>query len=401
MLKIRVGDFVIGEKERAAINAILDSGRLSEGRNVFEFERKWAGFIGTKYALAVNSGTSALILALTAARHNGHLKSGAKVITTPLTYIATTNAIAAANMQPVYADINPETFCIDHNSVKALLEESKEGEFSALLPVHLMGYPCNMDALTKLCKKHNIPLFEDSAQAHGTFYNGKCTGSFGLFGAFSFYIAHNIQAGELGAITTDDYELYRVMKKMKANGRACDCEICTRSSGFCKQLADYKGEYDFDPRFSHDMFGYNFKTTEFPAALALAQMEVIDDILRKRRENVKALNRALSGFSGALQLPKLQEDVSYLAYPLVIKKDSGLSRKHIRQALEKRGIETRPLFGCIPTQHLAYAHLKKEYEGKLPNAEYIGANGFYIGCHQYLKDEDISYIAECFNEILD
>ncbi|MDI6737845.1 MAG: DegT/DnrJ/EryC1/StrS family aminotransferase [Nanoarchaeota archaeon] len=400
MLKVRVGDFVIGERERAAINAVLDSGRLSEGRNVLEFEKKWAGFIGTKYALAVNSGTSALILALAAANQKGYLKNNAKIITTPLTYIATTNAIVSANMQPVYADINPVTFDIDPDSVRKLLEESKEGEYSALLPVHLMGYPCNMDSLTKLCKEHNILLFEDSAQAHGTLYHGKRTGSFGIFGAFSFYIAHNIQAGELGAITTDDYEFYKVMKKMKANGRACDCEICTRSSGFCKQLANYDGEYDFDPRFSHDMFGYNFKTMEFPAALALAQMETINDILRKRRENVMALNRALSQFSGILQLPKFQEDISYLAYPLVIKQNSGFTRKHIRQELEKRGIETRPLFGCIPTQQQAYAHLKKEYEGKLPNAEYIGANGFYIGCHQYISPEDIDYIAKCFEEIL-
>lgn len=400
MLKVRVGDFVIGEDERKAINEVLDSGRISEGNKVLEFERKWADFIGTKYALAVNSGTSALILALAAAKQKGYLKNNAKIITTPLTYIATTNAIVSANMQPVYADINPVTFDIDPDSVRRLLEESKEGEYSAILPVHLMGYPCNMDSLTKLCKEHNILLFEDSAQAHGTLYQGKRTGSFGIFGAFSFYIAHNIQAGELGAITTDDYELYRVMKKMKANGRACDCEICTRNSGFCKQLANYHGEYDFDPRFSHDMFGYNFKTMEFPAALALVQIERIGSIIKARQQNIKALNSALSKFSDVFQLPKYSEDVSYLVYPLVLKEGSGITRKYIRQELEKRGIETRPIFGCIPTQQPAYAHLKNKYEGKLPNADYIGANGFYIGCHQYISPEDIDYVAKCFEEIL-
>lgn len=400
MLKIHVGDFRLGDAEKKAVIGVLDSGKISEDKNVMNFEKKWAEFIGTKYAVAANSGTSALILGLSAAKYAGMIKEHSKVITSPLTYTATSNAIVLSNLEPVYADIDLITFGIKADSVKELLEQNDSGEYSAMLPVHLLGYPCDINGLLSLCKKYNLSFFEDSAQAHGSMYNGGKTGSFGNFGAFSFYIAHNIQAGELGAVTTNDRNLYALMKKLKANGRACDCEICTRDSGYCKQLSSYKGEQDFDPRFTHDLIGYNFKTMEFPAALALVQMQNVAQIIKKRQQNVKALNTKLSEFSDRIQLPKYSEDVSYLTYPLVIKQDSGIQRKVIRRELEKRGVETRPIFGCIPTQQPAYAHLKAKYEGKLPNAEYIGANGFYIGCHQYLSDEDIDFIADCFREIL-
>lgn len=398
MLKVRVGDFKLTEGNKQAVLDVLSSGRISEGEKVRLFEKKWAEFIGTKYAVATSSGTAALIVALSAAKHAGLLSDGANIITTPVTYIATSNAIALLNMNPVFADIDPVTFGINYDSVKSVLENSGK-KCSAVLPVHLMGYPADMDGLAKLCTENNMLLFEDSAQAHGSVYNGKKTGSMGLLSAFSFYLAHNVQAGELGAVTTNDKELYRLMKKLKANGRSCDCEICTRSSGHCKQLAAYTGEDDFDPRFTHDMIGYNFKTMEFPAAIAVSQIAGIDEIIRKRQENVKSLNALLSEFSESLQLPQYSDNVSYLAYPLVVKPGSKVSRKKIRQEFENKGVETRPIFGCIPTQQLAYAHLKEEYKGKLPNAEYVGSNGFYIGCHQYLTSEDIEYVAKCFKEI--
>lgn len=399
-LRVSVGDFRIGDKEKAAVMDILNTGRISEGRKVWAFEQKWAEFIGTKYAVAVNSGTSALIVALLAARYRGMLKKGSKIITTPTSYIATTNAIVHAGLEPVFVDIDPLTFGINLYKVKELLENSKPGEYAAILPVHLMGYPCDMGAVSELCKEHNLYLFEDAAQAHGTLYNGKRVGSFGVFGAFSFYIAHNIQAGELGAVTTNDKELYRLMKKLKANGRVCDCDICTRHTGYCKYAAQNLNlEEDYDPRFLHDMQGYNFKTMEFPAALALAQIDSVEDIIKKRQANVLFLNKRLAKFSDILQLPFHSETVSYLTYPLVLKPNAKISRKVLRQELEKRGVETRSMFASIPTQQPAYSYLKKEYEGKLPNAENLGHNSFYIGCHQYLTEEDLNYVVKCFEEI--
>lgn len=400
METIHVGDFKIGSEERDAINAVLDSGRISEGKRVRDFEHKWAEFVGTKYCVLVNSGTSALIAGLTALKHLKDIKEGSRVITTPLNYVATPNAVIKANLEPVFIDVDKERFVITPEDVKILLEGADDAsKYSVMLPVHQMGYTCDMDPLSRLAKKYGLIMFEDAAEAHGSLYKGKIAGSMSELSAFSFYIAHNIQAGEMGAIATDDSEIRRLLVKIKANGRACDCEVCTRGQGICPQIASYKGNEDFDPRFTHDMIGYNFKTMEFPAALALVQMDKAESIITKRQDNVKYLNDGLERYSDLLQLPLFSKDVSYLAYPLVVKDTGKISRQVLRQELEKRHIETRPMFGCIPTQQPAYAYLKKEYVGKLPNAEFLGKHAFYIGCHQYLGYEQLDYIITSFRDI--
>jgi dTDP-4-amino-4,6-dideoxygalactose transaminase len=263
-----------------------------------------------------------------------------------------------------------------------------------------MGYPADMDSINRLAKEYNVIVMEDAAQAHGTIYKGKKVGSLSKLAIFSFYIAHNIQAGEMGAISTNDYSILKLIKKIKAHGRMCECSVCTRTKGVCPQLDKYKGEEDFDPRFYHDMIGYNFKIMEFQAALGLTQLKKAGQIFKKRNRNVKYLNEGLSGLSDILQLPYYSSNFGYLAYPIVIKNHNLISRLSLRRALEKEGIETRPLFGCIPTQQPAYSFLRAKYINKLPNAEFIGRNGFYIGCHQYLSRRDLDFIIKAFYRIL-
>ncbi len=408
--KIHVGDFKLGKEERDAIIKVLDSGRLSEGPKVREFEQEWAEYVGTKHSIALSSGTAAIMCGLSALKyHSKHnVAEGTKIITSPITYIATANAIESTNFRPVFVDIEKETFNITPENIKKYLENNEASECSVILPVHLMGFPCRMDEINKIAKKYNLVTFEDAAQAHGTLYKGKKTGAWSLLADFSFYIAHNIQAGELGAINTDDDEINKLVRKIKTNGRMCDCKICSRATGQCvgiermkKEDKNYNdSEDDFDPRFAHDLVGYNFKTMEFQAALGLTQLKKADMIMKKRQENVKYLNESLNKFSDVLQIPKYSKDISYLAYPILIKKPELISRKKIRNELEKRNIETRPLFGCIPTQQKAYSHLHKEYENRLPNADYVGKNAFYIGCHQYLDRKDLDYVIKIFKEIM-
>lgn len=402
MIRICVGDFRIGEEEKTIVNEVLESGRISEWQMVKAFENRFARFVGVRYAIAVNSGTSALIAGLTALTHKDDLciKPGTNVITTPLVYIATSSAIVKSGFNPIYVDVDGETFGITPENIKRHLETVDDlSQYSLILPVHLMGYACDMDEINKKAKKYGLQVFEDSAQAHGTIYKGKKTGSLSLLSAFSFYVAHNIQAGEMGAVTTNDKEIARLVNKIKAHGRVCDCPICVRSNGKCSKL--FKNfDSDCDPRFTHDLIGYNFKTTEIQAALALSQLRKAEWIIRKRQENVKYLNECLEGFSDLLQLPKYSEDVSYLAYCVVIKRPEKISRRKMRAELEKSGIETRPLFGCIPTQQPAFKYLKNKYNDKLPHAEYLGANAFYVGCHQYLKREDLDFLVSKFKKIL-
>ena len=401
MKTIQVGDFQLGKEEKKAINEVLDSGRLSEGLKVREFEQKWAEFIGAKYCVATSSGSGALIVGLTALKYYRKLPMGTKVITTPLTYIADSSAISVVGFDPAYVDLEPETVNITSGAIDTYLKQGKNlDDYAIILPVDLMGFPAEIDKINKLAEKYRLLVFEDSAQSHGTAYKGHRLGSQALLSIYSFYIAHNIQAGEMGALVTNNPEIFRLARKIKAQGRACECLVCTRAEGSCPLIKNYRGKDDYDPRFTHDLIGYNFKTMEFQAALALTQLKKIDWIIKKRQDNISFLNKYLKQYSDILQLPPFSNKVSYLAYPLVIKKPELISRRTLRGKLEDLGVETRPLFGCIPTQQPAYAYLRKEYDGKLPNAEHIGRNGVYIGCHQYLKPKELRYIVKSFDRIL-
>lgn len=400
--QILVGTIEISQEEKTAINEVLDSGRISEGIKTREFEQKWAEFVTTKYCVATSSGSGALITALMALKYLYKLESRLKVITSPLTYIADANALSVSGFEPVFVDIDPMKFCIACESIERHLKETNDvGDYSIILPVDLMGYSVELDKIKKIAAQYDLIVLEDAAQAHGTIYQGEKAGSNADLAVFSFYLAHNIQAGEMGCITTNNYDIYCLAKKVKTQGRACECPVCTRNKGFCSLLENYEGDDDFDPRFSHSLIGYNFKTMEFQCALAITQLKRIDWIIQRRQENVEYLNKGLEDFSRLFQLPLHSPEISYLAYPIVIKEPGVISRKKLRNELEEKGIETRPLFGCIPTQQPAYSYLKEKYTGKLPNAEYVGLNGFYIGCHQYLSQEDLDYVVFCFGDILE
>ncbi|HPD81648.1 MAG TPA: DegT/DnrJ/EryC1/StrS aminotransferase family protein [Candidatus Pacearchaeota archaeon] len=395
---IRFGDIEFSEEEKKAIMDVCNSNRVTENKKTAEFERKWAEKIGTKYSIAVNSGTSGLILGLNALKYLVNNPKRNKVITTPLTFIATSNAIKISNLEPIFGDVNKETFDILPSEIERILKENDPSEFLAIVPVHLMGYPCKMDEINKLAKENNLYVFEDAAQAHGTKYLGKTIGSFGDLANYSFYIAHNIQVGEFGAVNTSNIELKNLMKKLKAHGRICICDVCKRMEGNCPEIKKRENEDDdFDPRYTHDLIGFNFKTNEFMSTLALERLKSMEYINERRRENVKYLNGGLAKHSDVLQLPIYSEEVSYLAYPLVIKEGS---RKLIRENLEKKGIETRSLFGCIPFDQPSYLNYKEIYKGKIPNAEYLGKNGFFVGCHQGLKENHLDRIINSLDEII-
>lgn len=404
MRRIPVGDFELGEVEKRAIMNVLEQGRLSEGAITREFEERFAEYVGTRYCVATSSGTAALICLLSGLVQDDRyprFRRGAKVITSPLTYAATSNAVVLSGLVPVFSDVDRETFGILPERVEEILSSAEPGEFCAILPVHLMGYPCRMDDLGRIAERYGLALLEDAAQAHGSTYRGKMCGSMGLAGAFSFYIAHNIQAGEMGCVTTDDPGIYRLVKKMKANGRECDCHVCTRAMGTCPRMS-FRGSRpeidDLDPRFRHEIIGYNFKVMEFQPALGITQLGKADAIFRARQRNVRFLNGELARHSGSLVLPRADENVSFLAYPLVVREEIGIPRGTLRTNLEARGVETRPLFGCIPIHQPAYAGYRDEYKDRLPNAEWLGRQGFYLGCHQYLSEQDLMHIVHAMDD---
>jgi dTDP-4-amino-4,6-dideoxygalactose transaminase len=393
---IRTGGFTFSEEEKKALYEVIDSNRITEYNKTNEFEKNWAKKIGTKYAVAVNSGTSALISGLYALKYLNKEDRRKKVITTPLTFISTTNAILLSGLEPVYADVNVDTFDINTKGIEKILMENNPKDFFAILPVHLMGYPCDMESINRIAKENNLYVMEDSAEAHGTKYNGKNVGSLSDLSIFSFYVAHNVQAaGELGAVNTNNKDIKDLLKKIKAHGRVCACDICRRMEGKCPNKS--LEEMGMDPRFTFNEIGFNFKTNEFATTVANIRINQMEETNSRRREIVQYLNNGLKSHSKILQLPKYSQDVSYLGYPLILKNGS---RNLMMNELTERGIENRSLFGCIPTQQPSMAAFKKEYEGKLPNADYLGGNGFYIGAHQNMSKEDLDYIIDNFREIL-
>lgn len=391
--RVPVGEFKFGPEEKKAIGRILSQNSISEGEFVEKFSMEFAQFCKTRHCVSLNSGTSALMLAWAALKYHSRFKptDSTRVITTPLTYIATTNALVTTGFEPDFVDINLDDFSINADLAAQLAET---GKYYGVLPVHLMGYPCDMKKINSIAQKNGLVVVEDSAEAHGSEIDGKKTGSLGLAGCFSFFIAHNIQAGEFGCVTTNDDELSRLLCSMKGNGRRCYCLRSEVDAGKCPHVNE-----GFHPRYIHDYIGYNFKPMEYQAAVGITQLKKVGWIFQRRLENVKYLNDELAGLDTVFQLPRFSKHVSYLGYPLLVT-NPAFSRNQIVLGLEKLGVECRPIFNSIPTQQPAYAHLKKKFSGKLPNAEFVGNNGFYAGCHQYLKQSDLEYLVYAIKKVL-
>lgn len=394
--QVRVGDLSVTPEMRRAVLRVLDSGRFTEDTEIASFEREWAAHIGTKYAVAVNSGSSTLLLGVHAlVATDDRSPARLNVITTPLTYVADSNAIALYGLNPVYVDVDPRTFGIRIDLVEALLKERGPEDIALILPVHLMGYPLDMPSLMSLADRYGISVLEDAAQAHGATVGGKQVGSWGAMSAFSFYVAHNIQVGEMGIIATDDRKLASLARQLKANGRSCDCPVCVRSKGSCPRTP--KDDRDIDPRFNHVRVGYNFKSNEWSGAIARAQLGHASEILDRRRELFGFYTERLAAHGHWLRLPPTVSGASPFAYPLVLKRGVSATRRAVRAALQKAGIESRPLFGCIPTQQPAFSQYRNQYLDRLPAAEYAGSRGFYVGCHQAMTEADVEHVGSALD----
>ena len=401
---IRIGDFQATGKIVNAALSVLKSNRITEGKVTSKFEHEFSSISGKRYNVAVNSGTSALISALSALKFKNGVNTDSKVITTPVTYVADTNAIIHSGLTPVFVDIDIPSLLITPKCIKEKIDETvdnKSETVSGILPVHLFGQMCDMTEINSIAKDNNLFVLEDAAQAHGsTKPDGSIAGSFGDVSIFSFYVAHNMVAGEMGIVSSDHQSINKYIKSIKSNGRVCTCDVCKRSEGKCPY-----SKMKQDPRFTHNYIGYNFKTTDLISSIALSQIDDIDSIITKRENNVRFLNNGIEDITHMFHLPKLPKRgnrISYLAYPMILKQEysDSMNIDKFRYELEQNGIETRPIFPSIPTRQPAYRKFKAAYKDALPNAEYVSDNGLYIGCHQYLSLNNLERVVETIDKIL-
>jgi len=389
-VKLAFGTLHITTATRSLIVQALKSERLTSGRLVRRFETQYAEKVGTKYAVAVSSGTSALTVALAALYDYGAVRGG-KVVMPALTFPATANAVLAAGFVPVFVDVDRPTLTININGA---LVAARDIDVQAVLPVHLMGKVVDVTAL----KQSGLPVIEDAAEAHGGKLNLVNAGAMGCAGAFSLYAAHIISTIDGGIVTTNDESMAAAMRSLRADGRACNCEVCiaNRSTLACKK----RWVGGTDRRFRFDRVGFSCKMNEIGAAVGLGALDEYDEIIEKRHANLMAMIEVVDS------LPHLEtiheaanERIGPHAMPIIVKEGAPFTRDDLAKHLVANRIDCRNLFVSIPTQTKAYAWMNLP-KGSFPNAEYLGSNGVHIGVHQDINPSHVAHLAKVLAEFL-
>lgn len=393
-MKIPFGTITITPKAKELVEEVLSSKRVTSGKFVSQLEKRFAGLIGVKEAVAVSSGTDADALAL-AVLYDFGAKREDEVIIPSLTFIGTANAVLQAGFKPVFVDVERKTLNINPDKIEPAITDKTK----AIMPVHLMGKPARMEKINSLAKKYNLYVIEDAAEALGAVYKGKNIGTFGDMAAYSLYVAHIITSVEGGIVVTDRKDFAEVLRSLRCHGRACKCEKCVLNikEGYCAKRFQY-GE---DIRFVFERVGFSSKMNELEAAIGLGNLDIYEEILGKRRKNLKLLRDKFKKFEPFLytidEAP--DEKIGPMGFPVILGEKAPFSRNEIVNFLEKNGIDTRNLFSSIPTQTPAFAFLGYK-EGEFQKAEYIGKNGFHIGVHQDLGEEHIDYFIAVIEKFL-
>lgn len=395
-MRIPFGTIAVSDKSKQMIIDLLESNRLSSGKHVREFEKRFADLVGTQEAVAVSTGTDADALAL-AVLYDYGASRGDEIIVPAMSFVATGNAVLQAGFTPVFVDVDLQTLNIAPQQIEAKITQRTR----AIMPVHLMGKPAPMDEINTIAARHQLFVIEDAAEAHGAQYKGKNAGAIGHMGAFSLYVAHIISTIEGGIITTDDRDFAAVLRSLRSHGRACKCESCVlnKASAYCEKR--FAGSDQSDIRFRFERVGYSSKMNEMEAAVGLGSLEQYHDILNKRRENLYYLISKLGDFQEHLSTISKEsyEELGPHALPIIVNKEARFTRNHLVNFMEKKGIDTRNLFSSIPTQCGGYGYLGYKI-GDFPNAEFIGTNGIHIGVHQDLGRKECDYILDVLDEFL-
>lgn len=387
MKKIRYpfGTITISPETKKLIDEVLDSKKISGGKLVREFEKKFAELIGTKEAVAVSSGTDAVALAL-AVLYDYGANRGDEIIVPALSFAATGNAVFQAGFIPKFVDIERKTLNINPDKI----EDAITKKTRAILPVHLMGKPAEMDKINEIARKYKLYVIEDAAEAQSAVYKGKNIGTLGDMAAFSLYIAHIISTGEGGIITTNNSEYAEILRSLRAHGRACKCETCVLSSE--QQYCSKRFKYDTDVRFVFERIGFSAKMNELEAAIGLGYIQIYDEIYNKRMENFNYIREKFKKFEEYFFTinPDSDEVMAPYAFPIILQEGVKFTRDEFVSYLEKNGIDTRSLFLSMPTQCSGFKFLGYKF-GDFPEAEYVANNGFHIGIHQDITKEHIDY----------
>lgn len=349
----------IGSEEKQAVMEVLDSGIIAQGPRTKAFEEAFAAMCNTKHAIATSSGTTALHIALLANK----ITSGDEVITSPFTFIASANSVLYTGARPVFVDVDEKTFNIDPSKI----EDAITSRTKAIMPVHLFGLPCDMDAIMSIAKKHNLSIIEDACQSHGASNNGRKAGSFGT-GTFSLYPTKNITSGEGGMITTNDDTIDE------------NCRVI-RNHGMRR-------------RYYHDELGFNFRMTDIHAAIGLEQLKKLEQYNKKRQANAAYFNKNLKG----VITPFTPDGSTHIYHQYTIRVPNG-KRDELRTYLQEQGIGSE-IYYPVPIHKQNFYTNNLGYHISLPVAEQAAREVLSLPVHPSLSDSDLDTIVSAINKFM-
>ena len=363
----------IDEKDIQGVVNVLKSRFLSIGPKIVEFEKKMAEYMGRKYAMAVNSGTSALHLIV---RSLG-IGEGDLVITTSFSFIASSNCLLFEKAVPVFVDIEPDTLNLDPEKVESKILSMKKEEISklkALLVVDVFSHPARWDRFKELADKYSLRLIEDSAEALGSEYKGKKAGNLGEAGVFAFYPNKQMTTGEGGIVVTDNEKIAQLCQSMRSQGRGVN------------------GEW-----LNHERVGYNYRMSELGASLGCSQLDRLEEIINKRNQVAKQYNQKLEEIE-EVEIPYIADYVTRLSwFVYVIRLKKGISRDQVMQYLNQEGVQCKPYFTPIHLQPF-YRKMFRYKEGDFPVTEDVSGRTIALPFFNYLKEEQIDYVVKKLKE---
>lgn len=377
------------------VNSALDSLlqlKLSQGDKVRTFEKNFANYVGVEHAVAVNSGSSANLLALLALILSKKVKPGSEVIVPAATFSTVISPIIQNGLKPVFVDIEMDTYNV---SAKAI-EEAITDKTGLIMVVHSLGCAADMVAISKIAEKYKLPILEDCCESHGSTLNGKKVGSFGLISTYSFFVSHNMTTGEGGMVLSNDANIEANLRSVREFGRLSKLDSS-------KPRYSYNDDFltDYDERYVFETIGYNVRMSDIHASLGIEQLKKLDDLNAKRIQNVKDFNQFFNKYEQFLQLPTVPKGSfhSFYGYPILVKENKSFTRTDLVRFLEEKLIETRAFLGGDLSIQPAYRNedIKKI---NLENTKKILHQAFYIGCHPNLSKEQIDYIKAMFDEFM-
>lgn len=382
---------------------VARTGWWTEGEFTKEFERDFSKFTGLRYVSLVNSGSSANLVALASltAKVFGErrLKAGDEFITTAVAFPTTVNPGIQYGLTPIFADCVLNNLNIDVSKIeRAITKKTK-----LIMVAHTLGIPYDLDKIVKLAKKYNLWVIEDCCDALGSIYDGKLVGTFGDIATFSFYPAHQITMGEGGAVVTSNPLIHKSVRQFRDWGRDCWCD--TGKDNTCRKRFGWKlGQlpHGYDHKYIYSQIGYNLKSTDFQAAIGVAQLKKLPSFIKKRKENYQNLYKFFKKYEKYFILIKTtrKEDPCWFGFPLIVKDSAPFTRNELTEYLEKNKIGTRNIFSGNLLRHPAYLDLKYKTAGEIVNADIIMKNAFWLGVFPGITGEMMNYVKKTIGQFL-